>query len=98
VKGASFNRLAERELLEAAQTYEDESPGLGGDFLDEVERGVSFLMRHPRGAPEVDKPVRQLVLARFPYSLMYRPLADGRIRILAIAHHRRRPRYWVDRR
>jgi hypothetical protein len=34
----SYHRLARRELNEAAQYYESESPGLGVTFLDEVER------------------------------------------------------------
>jgi hypothetical protein len=33
-----FHRLAARELNEAAQYYELESPGLGSSFLDEVDR------------------------------------------------------------
>jgi hypothetical protein len=33
-----FHRLADRELNEAAQYYELESPGLGSSFLKEVDR------------------------------------------------------------
>jgi hypothetical protein len=39
----SFNPLAERELNEAAQYYEVESPDLGAAFLTEVERACALL-------------------------------------------------------
>jgi hypothetical protein len=35
-------------------------------------------------------------MRRFPYSLIYAALVDE-IRILAVAHHSRRPGYWRDR-
>jgi len=40
---------------------------------------------------------RSLPLHGFPYSLIYR-LQDDAVRVIAIAHHCRRPGYWIDRR
>jgi hypothetical protein len=40
---------------------------------------------------------RVLALHNFPYSLVYRIQGDE-IRIVAVAHHSRRPGYWVERR
>ncbi len=42
--------------------------------------------------------VRRLVVSRFPYSILYRRLAGGEIRVLAVAHHKRRPEFWHGRR
>jgi len=36
-------------------------------------------------------------LPKFSYSLFYRILEEEQIRILAVAHHKRKPQYWVDR-
>jgi hypothetical protein len=40
--------------------------------------------------------VRRVFVRRFPYHVVYIELAD-RLQILAVAHDRRRPRYWVGR-
>jgi hypothetical protein len=40
MKLATFNRLARRELNEAFEYYEGERPGLGLEFLDEVEHAL----------------------------------------------------------
>ncbi len=98
MRGAIFNRLAERELAEAIEHYEREVPGLGRRFLDEVEAGVALLMDYPEIAPKIRGNTRRLVLPKFPYSLLYRPLPKGRIRILAVAHQKRHPEYWIGRR
>jgi plasmid stabilization system protein ParE len=92
----SFNRLAEHELAEAAEYYERESPGLGERFLEEVRSSSHLLQRYPYAAPKVSGSTRRLVLPRFPYCLFYRVFED-RIRILAVAHQKRHPRYWVGR-
>ncbi|MFY9826954.1 MAG: type II toxin-antitoxin system RelE/ParE family toxin [Thermoanaerobaculia bacterium] len=47
MRRVSFNRLAERELAEAADYYEQESPGLGERFLDEVTSSTHLLLGYP---------------------------------------------------
>jgi hypothetical protein len=45
-----FHESAELELNEAADFYDIRSPGLGSDFLDEVERGLGHIAEHPEAA------------------------------------------------
>jgi plasmid stabilization system protein ParE len=97
MKNAVFHRLAEQELADAIAYYEKQGLGLGVELLEEVRRAVFFLSRFPRVAPRVHGNIRRFNLPKFPYSLLYRPLDDGRIRILAAAHHKRMPYYWVAR-
>src|SRR6202140_1211948 len=97
MKSATFNPLAARELGEAVEYYDEARRGLGEEFLHEVERAIAFLDQYPEAAPKVGREVRRLVLARFPYSVIYRHLDAGEIRILAIAHQKPRPRYWPRR-
>lgn len=92
----SFHRLARRELTEAAQFYDMESPGLGSSFLDEVERCTQAILKHPEAGPIVTGPVRRRLLPRFPYALLYSVKPDV-IRILAVMNLKRRPIYWVGR-
>lgn len=50
---ASFHRLAERELYDAVQYYDLESPGLGAAFLSEVDRCVQTILRYPEAGPVI---------------------------------------------
>jgi len=43
----SFHRLAERELTEAAQYCDSESPGLGAAFLSEIQRCIRSILDYP---------------------------------------------------
>ena len=92
-----FHRRAEEELNEAAAHYEAELQGLGQEFLDAVSRSLAFAARYPKAAPPARGTVRSLVISRFPYSVLYRPLKHGGLRVLAVAHHKREPGYWRRR-
>lgn len=92
---------ARTELLEATDYYEDEAPGLGGLFLSAIDRGLRQLEAFPAAGREIRPATRRLVVGRFPYSIVYRQRPPGdsqEIFVLAIAHQRRRPGYWADRR
>jgi plasmid stabilization system protein ParE len=91
-----FHPLATRELVDAAQFYEARAPGLGNRFLDEVERVVAFLQAHPEIGRPTGADIRVFPTRRFPYSLVYQ-LAGQELRVLAVAHHKRRPHYWTGR-
>jgi plasmid stabilization system protein ParE len=91
-----FHESAELELNEAADFYDLRSPGLGSDFLDEIDRGLGHITQHPEAAAPALGSVRKRIMARFPYSILY-SVGEDRIRILAIAHQKRRPFYWRGR-
>jgi toxin ParE1/3/4 len=96
MRSVIFHPLAEQELLDAISYYEEQENGLGLDYLGEVEHSVNFLMRYPEAGSKVRDAIRRLTLPKFPYSLLYRVLEE-QIRVLAVAHHKRKPQYWVDR-
>jgi toxin ParE1/3/4 len=51
-------------------------------------------------APErwaIAKGVRRALVTRFPYALVYREVAEGAVEFIAVAHLRRRPKYWSGR-
>lgn len=93
---ASFHRLAERELNEAAHYYDSESPGLGVAFTDEVKRCIWTILEHPEAGQVLMATVRRRLVRRFPYALLYSIKPAG-IRILAVMNMRRRPMYWIGR-
>jgi toxin ParE1/3/4 len=92
-----FHELAEEELNEAAAHYAHARPGLGDAFVAEVQRAVDLVAALPFAGRAVDDEVRWWVVKRFPYSVLYR-VREDHIRILAIAHQKRRPFYWRGRR
>ncbi|MBI5483466.1 MAG: type II toxin-antitoxin system RelE/ParE family toxin [Deltaproteobacteria bacterium] len=93
MKQVTFHEDARAELAEASHYYEDRVPGLGQALIDDVEKAVSEIVVHPNACGRVSKNLRRKVLNRFPYGLIYAVETD-RIRIVAIAHHKRRPEYW----
>lgn len=70
---ARFHRLARRELIEAAEYYDRESPGLGTAFLDVVEACVSEILEHPKAGTPMHENVRRRLVRRFPYGYFTRP-------------------------
>jgi toxin ParE1/3/4 len=92
---------AEEETQEAAQWYEDQRGGLGLEFLAAVDAVVQRIRDNPfafallETLPE-EQNIRRFLLTRFPYAIIYE-IASDEIRILAIAHTRRRPGYWKKR-
>lgn len=93
---ASFHPLAERELIDAAQYYEHESPGLGALFLDAAERCERAIIEYPQAGSAIRGGVRRRLLRTFPYALLYKASPTD-VRILAVMNLRRRPMYWVGR-
>lgn len=89
---------AEHEMLEAARYYEEHLPGLGSDFLDEVDAGLeSIAVRATSyGFYGQSKLVRSVRLARFPYRLLFVLEADRAV-VVAVMHLHRRPDYWKRR-
>ena len=86
--------------MEASAFYQGESEGLGEVFLDEVQQGLEQLKVHQRIGREILPEVRRFLVSRFPYSIVYRIANDRRrerIFVLAVAHQKRRPRYWAKR-
>jgi len=91
-----YHDLADFELRDASSYYESELVGLGEAFLTEVEYAVKSIREYPEAAPIIHHFVRQKVVRRFPYSVIYVVDEDG-IYILAIANQHRRPFYWSTR-
>ncbi len=93
----TFLPQAGRELTEGALFYEREAYAeVGHAFIAEVERSVRLLAEHPELGARWRGAIRRLPLRRFPYSVVYY-LHDSEIRILAIAHQRRKPGFWQGR-
>ena len=91
-----FHPAVRDELDDAHDWYEQRQPGLGGDFLDEVQRVLAEITANPVRYGFADSDIREGLLNRFPHAVYYRVLAD-RIRVLAVFHTARDPSRWQSR-
>lgn len=87
---------AQREFDETIAYYEEARTGLGREFRDEVMRFVARIAENPVRYSARMPGVRRANLSRFPYNLNYTHEGDD-IVIVAIAHNRRKPLYWLNR-
>ncbi|MCE9580488.1 MAG: type II toxin-antitoxin system RelE/ParE family toxin [Deltaproteobacteria bacterium] len=101
MRGFVLHRQAEAELRAAAQWYRSHSPAAASGFVEAVERALRAITENPEAWPRRNprEDVRSFVLERDPFPVVYRVTAEPTpIRVLAIAHARRRPDYWARRR
>lgn len=94
---ASTHPLAADEPVDGAVFYAKEaSPVLALQFVAEFERSVALLLASPELGALWRGRLRRLPLRRFPYGIVYRVSGDT-LRIVALAHQKRRPGYWRGR-
>lgn len=91
-----FFGAAREEMLASALYLEKQETGLGERFLDDINRALVLIGRHPQAWRPIGRGLRCGRLAVFPYGLIYR-IRAGQIEIVAVAHDSRRPGYWRSR-
>jgi len=101
VKPVRLSPEAVEELADSAVWYESRQPGLAAKYLDEFERMLVSITTRPASFPRLlnmapDLAIRRAVLPRFPYGVVFIEL-ETEIRILAVAHAKRQPGYWLNR-
>jgi toxin ParE1/3/4 len=92
-----FRAEARAEFVEASAWYEARRPGLGAEFITEIERCIAGAAQNPEQYPVVHGGLRRIVARRFPYSVYLRA-EPGRIVVFAVFHGSRDPRAWQQRR
>lgn len=92
-----FHPAAEIEHLDHVAYYESCRRGLGSEYLAELEELLANMVETPQRFPLVGSgQIRRAHLRRFPIAVLFRQ-SEHDIQILAVAHKRRRPTYWVTR-
>ena len=83
-------------MLREIGYLELQASGLGRRFFGEVQRAEKLIVQFSEAGPEILPGIRKRNLRKFRYSLIYSVEQDG-VLVLAVAHHSRRPGYWVRR-
>lgn len=91
-----YHPAASRELEDALNWYLERSPRASERLAIAIDRAVENIRRDPLRFPVVGRNLRSCSVDRFPYALVFQ-VEPNRIYIIAVAHAKRRPRYWRDR-
>lgn len=84
------------EFIDAGRYYNRQVPGLGDDFLDEIETGIRKILASPQTWRVVEDDVRRFLVRRFPYGIYYTFEGDAVV-IWAVKNLQRDPDYWQQR-
>jgi plasmid stabilization system protein ParE len=87
---------AEADIEVAFRWYEEQSPGLGAEFLRAVDASLSGIEREPERNAAIYKQSRRVLLRRFPFAVHY-VIQPKSIDVVACMHMRRHPRRWQRR-
>lgn len=89
-------RLAERDLEEAEDWYNQQQPGLSAELRGAISALFGRLTDNPRIYPRVHGDVHRAVLRRFPY-LVYFLIEGSNVIVLAVLGSSRDPRVHRER-
>jgi len=93
---------ARAELRRAALWYDERRPGLGDEFIAEVSVALDRVANAPASCPAWPvtqargAPIRKTTVQRFPYVIAFEE-HERHLLVLAVAHSKRRPLYWLTR-
>ena len=83
---------AVNDTREAFDWYEAQQPGLGYEYLEEVENGYEKLSNQPLHYSFINERFRKLKVARFPYVIIYE-IEDNRVIIVSVWHTSIKPKF-----
>lgn len=96
MKSIRFLAAARHELLAEVLYYNESGIGLGEKFVHAIEQALAISAQFPFAGSPGPAATRKVTVRGFPFSVIYLQETGG-IVIVAVAHHARRPGYWVDR-
>ena len=88
---------ADLDVEAAFEWYENERPGLGLEFLDELRASYNRIADGPLKYQELRGGIRRALLRRFPYAV-YFAIEGDIVVVVAVLHASRDPEEWQRRR
>ena len=96
MNSVQFDPDAREEFIDAVRYYEDCQKGLGLRFHLTVQSSIKKISENPLMFRVLKTPFRAFLLPEFPYMIIY-SIEPDHIRIIALAHCKRKPGYWNKR-
>jgi plasmid stabilization system protein ParE len=93
---------ARAELRSAALWYDEQRQGLGDEFIADVSATLDRIGGTPESYPAWPRTratgplIRKATIQRFPYVIAFEK-HEQHVLVLAVAHAKRRPLYWLTR-
>lgn len=88
---------ARTDTDEAYEYYVKEaSLTVADEFLEALDESIALIKLAPSSFVSVLVVYRKIQLHRFPFTVYFKS-NGSEIRLLAVAHHRRKPFYWLGR-
>jgi plasmid stabilization system protein ParE len=95
-KRVEFHQGAMADVKSAVAWYQQRSPKVALDFIEELHRAADTIREAPERWPIGKNNTRRFLLWRFPFAIIYSE-QESVVTIWAVAHGSRRPGYWVRR-
>lgn len=96
MKRVTVHPEAEHEADEAFEWYWYRRESAALNFDASLKEAYSRLRRFPLACPPYLHGTRRALLKEFPFAVVFRDLPRS-IQIVAVAHAKRRPGYWLKR-
>jgi plasmid stabilization system protein ParE len=87
---------AQQDLESSVDYYNEESPGLGYEFADEIYQTIHRIIENPDAWHPLSKRTRRCLAHRFPFAVVYQK-RDQHIFVIAVMHLKRDPEFWKSR-
>lgn len=96
MKPVRLARLAQQDVAEAQEWYDEQRPGMGSTFVRAVDRVLINVGEGPRRFPIVHHATRRAMVGRFPYGIFFVEKEDY-VQVVAVTHLRMTPLRWQAR-
>ena len=82
-----YHSLAEAELNEAVDFYDEHKPGLGRQFYEQVSEKLKTIVKYPLRYPKRRGEFRETPVRGFPFVITYRFNKHKKIITISAIHH-----------
>jgi toxin ParE1/3/4 len=96
MKRVVIGNEASVEIKEAIAFLNRRREGVGYDFDADVEAALEMIGKQPKAFSPYKRGFRKYVVQPFGYLIFYKEL-DDYVWIAAVAHGKRKPDYWINR-
>ncbi|MCE7902468.1 MAG: type II toxin-antitoxin system RelE/ParE family toxin [Gammaproteobacteria bacterium PRO9] len=91
-----FHPAAAEEVENARSWYAERNASVAAAFRAELDRAILAISGNPLRWPRSYDSYRRFPMRAFPFNIIYAARPDF-VEVMAVAHYRRKPGYWISR-